>query len=206
MMKINEKFKQALFHDFQTIFNRRMLILFGALFVIYAISDMGAVFFLIPLSFALIPFRRDDYQNISLTQKNIYMIRARYIFSLLLLLIVIVTSFITSNLASMFSASNVDLISISSIILMIIIFLTISGILLPIFYRLGFKKGQYFLYIVVIIFAILNVYQNKLPFINIIQNINKSNPYLATAIGLGFGGIIYIISYLISSKFITKNK
>ncbi|MDD2371360.1 MAG: ABC-2 transporter permease [Firmicutes bacterium] len=206
MMKINEKLKQYLINDFQAIFNKRMLILFGALFAIYAISDMGAVFFLIPLSFALIPFRRDDYQNITLKQKNIYMVRARYLFTLALLLVVLIISIFTSNVASMFSASNIDLISIYSIILMIIIFLTISGILLPIFYKLGFRKGQYLLYLVVILFAIINLYQARIPFIAAIQDFNKSSPYLATLIGIGFSGIIYIVSYIISIKIIQTNK
>ncbi len=201
-MKINENLKKYLIYDFQTIFNKKMLFLFVLLFAIYTISDMGAVFFLIPLSFALIPFRRDAYHNISIKQKNVYMVRARYIFTLALLLIVIIISFFISNVVSIFKASSIDLISIYSIILMTIIFLTMSGVLLPIFYKFGFKKGQYSLYAVVIIFALLNLYQHKIPLIKMIQDINKTNPYLIALIGLLVSGVIYILSYKVSRKIV----
>ena len=204
-MKINENLKQYVINDFQAILNKRMMIIFAALFAIYTISDMGAVFFLIPLCFALIPFRRDEYQNISLPKQNPEMIRARYIFSLLLLLIVIFISFITSNIASMLSSSSIDLIPIYSIILMIVIFLVTAGLLLPLFYRYGFKKGQYFLYVLVIVFALLNLYKSRLPFINSIQDLIKDNPwYVFTGIGFALGGLVYIASYFISRNLALK--
>lgn len=205
-MKINEKFKKYLIHDFQTIYNKQMLILFGILFAIYAISDMGAVFFLIPLSFALIPFRRDDYQNVSKNQKNVNMVQARYVFTLSLLFIVIIISFVISTLVTIFKESSADLISIYSIILMTIIFLTISGLLLPIFYSFGFKKGQYLLYLVIIIFALVNLYQSKIPVLRSIQDLNNANPFLVLISGLLISTLIYIFSYFISSKIIKKNK
>lgn len=204
-MKLNEKLKQNIVNDFQAILNKRMIMIFVLLFIIYTISDMGAVFFLIPLCFALIPFRRDEYQNIKLANQDTEMIKARYIYSLLLLLVVILISFITSNVVSMFTSSNVDLIPVDSIILMIIIFLITAGLLLPIFYRYGFKKGQYALYVLVIGFAIINLYQSRIPVLISIQEMIKTNQWLlVTGIGFLIGALFFIGSYFISSKMIMK--
>lgn len=204
-MKLNEKLKQNIVNDFQAILNKRMIMIFALLFIIYTISDMGAVFFLIPLCFALIPFRRDEYQNIKLSNQDSEMIKARYIYSLLLLLVVILISFITSNVVSMFTSSNVDLIPVDSIVLMIIIFLITAGLLLPIFYKYGFKKGQYALYVLVIGFAIINLYQSKIPALISIQELIKSNQwYPVTGIGFLIGALFFIGSYFISSKMVMK--
>lgn len=200
-MKLNEKLKQNIINDFQAILNKRMIMIFALLFIIYTISDMGPVFFLIPLCFALIPFRRDEYQNIELPDQNIEMIRARYIYSLLLLFVVILISFVTSNIVSMFTSSNIDLIPVDSIILMIVIFLITAGLLLPIFYRYGFKKGQYALYIMVIGFAIINLYQSRIPaLVSIQEMINTNQWYIVTLVGFLTGGIFFIGSYFISIK------
>lgn len=204
-MKFNENLKQNIINDFQAILNKRMIMIFALLFIIYTISDMGAVFFLIPLCFALIPFRRDEYQNIKLTDQDSVMIQARYIYSLLLLLVVILISFFTSNIVSMFTASSIDLIPVDSIILMIIIFLITAGLLLPIFYKYGFKKGQYALYILVIGFAIINLYQSRIPALVSIQEMIKTNQwYLVTGIGFLIGGLFFIGSYFISNKMTIK--
>lgn len=204
-MKLNENLKQNIINDFQAILNKRMLMIFALLFIIYTISDMGAVFFLIPLCFALIPFRRDEYQNIKISNQNSEMIKARYIYSLLLLLVVIFISFVTSNIVSMFTASSIDLIPVDSIILMIVIFLITAGLLLPIFYKYGFKKGQYALYIIVIGFAIVNLYQSRIPVLVNIQEMIKTNQwYLVTGIGFLIGGIFFIGSYFISNKMALK--
>lgn len=204
-MKFNENLKQNIINDFQALLNKRMLTIFALLFIIYTISDMGAVFFLIPLCFALIPFKRDEYQNLSSPQKNSDMIKARYIYSLLLLLSVILISFFTSNVVSMFTASSVDLIPIYSIIIMIIIFLITAGLLLPIFYKYGFKKGQYALYILVIIFAIINLYQSRIPaLVNLQEMIESSKWYIVTMIGFILGGLFFIGSYYITRKLVLK--
>ena len=204
-MKLNENLKQHIVNDFQSILNKRMIMIFVLLFIIYTISDMGAVFFLIPLCFALIPFRRDEYQNIKLTDHDNLMIKARYIYSLLLLLAVILISFITSNVVSLFTASSLDLIPVDSIILMIIIFLITSGLLLPIFYKYGFKKGQYALYVLVIGFAIVNLYQSRIPVLINIQEMIKNNQwYLVTGIGFLIGGMFFVASYFISNKLVMK--
>lgn len=204
-MKLNENLKQNILKDFRAILNKRMMSIFALLFIIYTISDMGAVFFLIPLCFALIPFRRDEYQNISLTKKNYEMIKARYIYSLLLLLAVILISFFTSNVASMFSASSIDLIPIYSIIIMIIIFLITAGLLLPIFYKYGFKKGQYALYILVIVFAFINLYQSRIPVLVSLQvMIESSKWYIVTVLGFIFGGLFFIGSYFITRRLVIK--
>jgi ABC-2 type transport system permease protein len=204
-MKLNENLKQDIINDFQSILNKRMIMIFALLFIIYTISDMGAVFFLIPLCFALIPFKRDEYHNIKIPDQNSEMIKARYIYALLLLLAVILISFVTSNIASMFSASSIDLIPVDSIILMIIIFLITAGLLLPIFYKYGFKKGQYALYILVIAFAIINLYQSRIPALVSIQEMIKTNQwYIVTSIGFLIGGLFFIGSYFISNKMVVK--
>ena len=204
-MKFNENLKENILNDFQAILNKRMMTIFALLFLIYTISDMGAVFFLIPLCFALIPFKRDEYQKISLPKQNLEMIKARYIYSLLLLLAVILISFFTSNVASMFTASSIDLIPIYSIIIMIIIFLTTAGILLPIFYRYGFKKGQYALYILVIIFALANLYQSRIPALVSLQEIIENNKwYIVTIIGFILGSLFFIGSYYITKRLVIK--
>lgn len=204
-MKFNENLKENILNDFQAILNKRMMTIFALLFLIYTISDMGAVFFLIPLCFALIPFKRDEYQKISLPKQNLEMIKARYIYSLLLLLAVILISFFTSNVASMFTASSIDLIPIYSIIIMIIIFLITAGILLPIFYRYGFKKGQYALYILVIIFALANLYQSRIPALVSLQEIIENNKwYIVTIIGFILGSLFFIGSYYITKRLVIK--
>lgn len=204
-MKINENLKENILYDFQAILNKRMMTIFALLFLIYTISDMGAVFFLIPLCFALIPFKRDEFQKISLPKQDLEMIKARYIYSLLLLLAVILISFFTSNVASMFTASSIDLIPIYSIIIMIIIFLITAGILLPIFYKYGFKKGQYALYILVIIFALANLYQSRIPaLISLQEMIENSEWYIVTLIGLILGGLFFIGSYYITRRLVIK--
>ncbi len=204
-MKFNENLKQNIIHDFQSILNKRMIMIFALLFIIYTISDMGAVFFLIPLCFALIPFRRDEYQNITLQKQNKEMIKARYIYSILLLLVVILISFFTSNVVSMFTASSIDLIPIYSIIIMIVIFLITAGLLLPIFYKYGFKKGQYALYILVIVFAIINLYQSRVPVLVSLQVIIETSQwYIFTGLGLIFGGLFFIGSYFITTKLIVR--
>jgi hypothetical protein len=204
-MKINENLKQNIINDFQAILNKRMVMIFALLFIIYTISDMGAVFFLIPLCFALIPFRTDEYQNIKLTDQNSDMIKARYIYSLLLLLVVILISFFTSNVISMFRGSSIDLLSMNSIIIMIIIFLIAAGLLLPLFYKYGFKKGQYALYILVIIFAIVNLYQSKIQFLVDFQEMIKNSQwYIVSGIGFVLGGLFFIGSYFITKRLVLK--
>jgi hypothetical protein len=166
---------------------------------------MGAVFFLIPLSFALIPFRRDEYQIKSLPSQNSEMIKARYIYSILLLLAVILISFFASNVVSMFRGSSIDLLSMYSIIIMIIIFLITAGLLLPIFYKYGFKKGQYSLYILVIIFAIVNLYQSKIQFlVDFQETIKTSQWYIVSGIGFILGGLFFIGSYFITKSLVLK--
>lgn len=204
-MKLNENLKQHIINDFQSILNKRMMIIFALLFAIYTISDMGAVFFLIPLCFALIPFRRDEYHKITLKKQNTEMIKARYIYSLLLLLVVILISLVTSNLVSMFTGSSIDLIPIYSIILMIIIFLITAGVLLPIFYKYGFKKGQYALYILVIIFAIINLYQSKIPGLkNFQEMINDNSLFVVTGLGFIVGGLFFFGSYFLARRLVIK--
>ena len=204
-MKINENLKQNIVNDFQAILNKRMITIFALLFIIYTWSDMGAVFFLIPLCFALIPFRRDEYQNIPVSSQNSEKIKARYIYSLLLLFAVILISFFTSNLVSMFRGSSIDLLSLYSIMIMIIIFLITAGLLLPLFYKYGFKKGQYALYILVIVFAIINLFQSKIPaLVSLQEMIETSQWYIVTSIGFIFGALFFIGSYFITRKLVIK--
>ncbi len=204
-MKLNENLKQNIVNDFQAILNKRMMMIFALLFIIYTISNMGAVFFLIPLCFALIPFRRDEYQKKSLPKQNTEIIKARYIYSVLLLFVVILISLLTSNVVSMFTSSSIDLIPIYSIILMIIIFLITAGLLLPIFYMYGFKKGQYALYVLVIVFAIFNLYQSRIPaFVSLQEMIETSPWYIVTSIGFVIGGLFFLGSYFFTKRLVIK--
>ncbi|KAF0091205.1 MAG: Uncharacterized protein FD141_994 [Fusobacteria bacterium] len=204
-MKINENLKQNIINDFQAILNKRMITIFALLFIIYTWSDMGAVFFLIPLCFALIPFRRDEYQNISVPSQNSEMIKARYIYSLLLLFAVILISFFTSNVVSMFRGSIIDLLSMYSIMIMIVIFLITAGLLLPLFYKYGFKKGQYALYILVIVFAIINLFQSKISALVSLQEIIETSQwYIVTSIGFILGGLFFMGSYFITKRLVIK--
>lgn len=199
-MKTDKLLKDYIVNDFKAILNKKMMILFAILFIVYTISDMGAVFFLIPLCFALIPFRRDEYQGRKNNEKT--MIQARYLYSLLLLFAVIFISFFVSNIVSMFRGSIKDLIPASSILVMIVIFLLTAAILLPVFYLYGFRKGQYSLYILVIVFALLNLYKNKISLFNHMNGLIDKGPwYLYTVLGLLVGGAAYFISYMVSKRF-----
>ena len=205
-MNINNTIKQQIINDGKTIINKRMLIIFALLFIIYTISDMGAVFFLIPLSFSLVPFRRDEYQEISVADQNKETVGGRYIFSILLLLAVILASMLISNVFSMFTAKNIDVINLSAIVNMIIIFLATSAILLPAYYIIGFKKGQYLLYFLVLLFAIFNLYQHKIPGLSEFMTIISKTPtQIIAAVGISISLFIYLISYLITIKLISKN-
>lgn len=200
IMKTDKLLKDYIVNDFKAILNKKMMILFAILFIVYTISDMGAVFFLIPLCFALIPFRRDEYQGRKNNEKT--MIQARYLYSLLLLFAVIFISFFVSNIVSMFRGSIKDLIPASSILVMIVIFLLTAAILLPVFYLYGFRKGQYSLYILVIVFALLNLYKNKISLFNHMNGLIDKGPwYLYTVLGLLVGGAAYFISYMVSKRF-----
>lgn len=204
-MKISNTLKNQIINDVKTIINKRMLIIFALLFIIYTISDMGAVFFLIPLSFSLVPFRRDEYQQVSIGDQNKETVGGRYIFSIMLLIVIILSSILISNIFSMFTATNIDVINLSAIVNMIIIFLTTSAILLPAYYIMGFKKGQYPLYFLVILFAILNLFQQKIPvFSNLMNTISKTPTHVIASIGITISLVIYFISYLITIKIVSK--
>ena len=49
--------------DIKSLLNRRMLILFIALLLLYIFFNMGMAFFIVPLIFAVQPFAAEEYNQ-----------------------------------------------------------------------------------------------------------------------------------------------
>ena len=158
---------QSALIDFMTILNPKMIVLFAFLFYVFANADLGAAFFIVPFVFAFHPFHVEE-QGASALQyaplKRLDIVRGRYLYSLLLLVLVVPSSLLLLLLLSLiFSTGGGSLFGLYEMGLMLILHLTFLAILLPFFFRCGYRWSQAGIYLVVLLFALLSTFHGSIP-------------------------------------------
>ena len=158
---------QSALIDFMTILNPKMIVLFAFLFYVFANADLGAAFFIVPFVFAFHPFHVEE-QGASALQyaplKRQDIVRGRYLYSLLLLVLVVPLSLLLLLLLSLiFNTGGGSLFTLTEMGQMLVLHLAFLALLLPFFFRFGYRLSQAGVYLVVLLFALLSTFHESLP-------------------------------------------
>lgn len=188
--------------DFMSIRSKRMLILFLALLLFFIFFDIGMGYFILPLVFGLQPFAQEDYSKEYRNEFNNKRVISRYLFALILLVFTIILTAILSVLFVLITGdSYYILLTLQEAIVMTGTFILIISLLFPIYFKNGFVKSNKFLYLVILIYAILIGTYSLIPGLKtIIPTIWSINLFILVPVLIVISSILLILSIKLSIK------
>lgn len=146
----------ALWADFLTLYNRRTLFLYLIFFGLYAFINMGAAYFILPLLFAFRPFHGEENGASVLyhsATKRKDVVWGRYLFTLSLLSFLLITESTVSMSVSIYLKQPYHLFG-HALIPLIFLYLFSISVLLPAYFRFGYRKANYISIGFILLFAI----------------------------------------------------
>lgn len=146
----------ALWADFLTLYNRRTLFLYLIFFLLYALLNMGAAYFILPLLFAFRPFHGEEngasvLYHTDVKRKDV--VWGRYLFTLSLLFFLLITESAVSMSVSIYLKQPYHLFG-HTLIPLVLLYLSSISILLPAYFRFGYRKANYISIGFILLFAI----------------------------------------------------
>lgn len=188
--------------DIKSLLNKRMLFLFIGLLLLYIFFDMGMAFFILPLVFATQPFAQEEYNGIIKHEYNTKRVVSRYIFSLLLLIIIILITLALSVFFTFSLGENINILTLRGNIGMSITYVISIAILYPIYFKKGFRKSNIFLYLIILVYALLVSLNYRIPIIkDIVDYLGKMNLFILVPVFIVIGIIALLISIKLSKKY-----
>lgn len=181
-----------------------IMIFQGTLDSVFIIPLIGIMLFISTFSY-------DDFNNwnafaVALPNGRKNVVKAKYIASLILTVVLSIISIASSTLISYTRNNNIDIFEIiSGLMGTLLSCIIIISLLYPIIFKFGSTNGRIILFVVVFAFAgIIGIVSNYIDMSNFVNLINMLDKYWY--IGIPLIAVIFLgISYLISNK-IYKNK
>lgn len=187
--------------DLSSLLNKRMLILFAVLLLLYIFFNMGMAFFIVPLIFAVQPFAAEELNHALLKKYNDKKVVSRYIFSFILLIATIIMTVILSLLFTLFLKDNITLVSFKGMIGMTAIYAVVISILYPLYFKSTFRKGNIFLYLSILVYALMISMNQYIPLIkDVVQYLETANILILLPVLLVISLFSIILSIIISSR------
>lgn len=181
-----------------------IMIFQGTLDSVFIIPLIGIMLFISTFSY-------DDFNNwnafaVALPNGRKNVVKAKYIASLILTVVLSIISIASSTLISYTRNNNIDIFEIiSGLMGTLLSCIIIISLLYPIIFKFGSTNGRIILFVVIFAFAgIIGIVSNYIDMSNFVNLINMLDKYWY--IGIPLIAVIFLgISYLISNK-IYKNK
>jgi hypothetical protein len=192
--------------------NSKLLVIWIIMIILFSLSGEGGLYIVLPvmgLSLSISSFSYDDYNNwntylSALPNGKKYAVKAKYIFSLLLL---IFTSIISIILVLILSKNIEE--DLSGVLGTVLGFMFLISILFPFIYKFGIEKGRIILIIMCLIIGsgggiiAKKLSGKELPsFIKYIDEHFLLCSIIATIVII----IIYVVSFIISNKIYAKKE
>lgn len=181
-----------------------IMIFQGTLDSVFIIPLIGIMLFISTFSY-------DDFNNwnafaVALPNGRKNVVKAKYIASLILTVVLSIISIASSTLISYTRNNNIDILEIiSGLMGTLLSCIIIISLLYPIIFKFGSTNGRIILFVVIFAFAgIISIVSNYIDMSSFVNLINMLDKYWY--IGIPLIAVIFLgISYLISNK-IYKNK
>lgn len=193
--------------DSMSFTNRRVLMVFAFIFIIYETTGLGALYVLIPIILAFYPFQNEDkgvsVLNFAAVSKSNVVV-GRYLTAIGIFLVCTVLDIILNYLLSMFMPRTS--IGLAGYMLLTTVYVIYIAICLPLYFKFGYAKCIPIMYATAAaIFAIGMFGAFIVKFFNLYWLVDKVLTIQADPMIFGVGGLliaifVVIISLVISLK------
>lgn len=200
--------KNCLLVDLMSVFSSKMPFVFLLLLVFYSYMQIGAALFIIPYIFAFFPFVNEEKGVTALYfspvgKKDVVL--ARYVYCLLLLFLTLLIYTALVPAISAVSGHPLSKPDASQYLLTFALYSGLISILLPLYFKFGYSKCQFSVYLIAFAVIALGVLINKIPGAQqVLERLNTLDPLLLSGAAAAIGFVMLLVSLGVSISITLK--